>query len=170
MTPDTIRHIARRHGALIADAERDVSRESVHLRFRLPHELHRELTEAALENAESVDALLANVCASARRTLLLAVFSDLAEEDPDHLATHALAYFATRDEAVQWAERLGTRLIWCAHCEDARLAAMRPWDAMLSRRFIVCPECGNKRCPRATHHDNHCTRSNEPGQPGSRYP
>lgn len=36
-------------------------------------------------------------------------------------------------------------------------------------RMIVCPICGNKRCPRATHHDNACTGSNVPGQPGSRY-
>lgn len=35
--------------------------------------------------------------------------------------------------------------------------------------FIVCPNCGNKRCPRATDHDLECTNSNEPGQEGSRY-
>lgn len=36
-------------------------------------------------------------------------------------------------------------------------------------RMIVCPECGNKRCPRATDHRLECTKSNDPGQPGSRY-
>ena len=35
--------------------------------------------------------------------------------------------------------------------------------------FIVCPDCGNKRCPRATDHTLGCTNSNEPGQQGSRY-
>ena len=35
--------------------------------------------------------------------------------------------------------------------------------------MIVCPTCGNKRCPRATDHRFTCTNSNEPGQPGSRY-
>ena len=35
--------------------------------------------------------------------------------------------------------------------------------------MIVCPFCGNKRCPRATHHDQKCTGSNDPGQEGSRY-
>ena len=35
--------------------------------------------------------------------------------------------------------------------------------------FIVCPDCGNKRCPKATDHTLACTGSNEPGQPGSRY-
>jgi Zn finger protein HypA/HybF involved in hydrogenase expression len=33
--------------------------------------------------------------------------------------------------------------------------------------MVVCPQCGNKRCPRATSHDNACSGSNEPGQDGS---
>jgi hypothetical protein len=32
-----------------------------------------------------------------------------------------------------------------------------------------CPVCGNKRCPKATDHENACTHSNEPGQVGSSY-
>ncbi len=36
-------------------------------------------------------------------------------------------------------------------------------------QMVVCPTCGNKRCPKATHHDLTCTNSNEPGQSGSRY-
>ena len=35
--------------------------------------------------------------------------------------------------------------------------------------FIVCPDCGNKRCPRATDHNLECTNSNDTGQKGSRY-
>lgn len=46
------------------------------------------------------------------------------------------------------------------HCWDCNPGAM--W-------MIVCPDCGFKRCPRANHHGNACTRSNEPGQPGSAY-
>jgi len=41
-----------------------------------------------------------------------------------------------------------------------------PW---LAQRMILCPDCGNKRCPRATDHRLTCTNSNEPGQPGSCY-
>lgn len=37
-------------------------------------------------------------------------------------------------------------------------------------RFVVCPECENKRCPHANDHRNACTGSNEPGQEGSAYP
>ena len=35
--------------------------------------------------------------------------------------------------------------------------------------MIVCPTCGNKRCPKASDHELECTNSNEPGQPGSVY-
>ena len=36
-------------------------------------------------------------------------------------------------------------------------------------RMILCPTCGNKRCPKATDHNLDCTHSNESGQPRSRY-
>lgn len=39
-----------------------------------------------------------------------------------------------------------------------------------SMKMILCPVCGNKRCPHAADHDLPCTGSNEPGQPGSAYP
>ncbi|HZJ13985.1 MAG TPA: hypothetical protein VFD27_03000 [Chthoniobacteraceae bacterium] len=35
--------------------------------------------------------------------------------------------------------------------------------------MVLCPTCGNKRCPRANDHKNECTNSNEPGQKGSSY-
>lgn len=35
--------------------------------------------------------------------------------------------------------------------------------------MILCPKCGNKRCPKATDCSLDCTNSNEPGQPGSIY-
>jgi hypothetical protein len=37
------------------------------------------------------------------------------------------------------------------------------------QRMILCPTCGFKRCPKANHHDNKCTGSNESGQVGSAY-
>lgn len=36
-------------------------------------------------------------------------------------------------------------------------------------KMVLCPECGNKRCPKASDHRLLCTKSNEPGQPGSVY-
>lgn len=55
---------------------------------------------------------------------------------------------------------------WCFDC----LKDMKEdgWPLTLTR-MILCPVCGNKRCPHATNHNNPCTNSNEPGQPGSRY-
>lgn len=50
---------------------------------------------------------------------------------------------------------------WCRTCRPVVLNDMR---------FVVCPDCGNKRCPRANDHRNACTGSNEPGQEGSAYP
>ncbi|BBR05501.1 hypothetical protein [Klebsiella quasipneumoniae] len=50
---------------------------------------------------------------------------------------------------------------WCRTCRPVVLNDMR---------FVVCPDCGNKRCPRASDHRNACTGSNEPGQEGSAYP
>lgn len=41
---------------------------------------------------------------------------------------------------------------------------------IFSARFIVCEDCGNKRCPKASHHIHECTNSNKPGQIGSVYP
>ena len=50
---------------------------------------------------------------------------------------------------------------WCRTCRPVTMSDMR---------FVVCPECGNKRCPHANDHRNACTGSNEPGQEGSAYP
>lgn len=55
---------------------------------------------------------------------------------------------------------------WCAECEDVRLAPLPFLDQLTGRRFIVCPDCGNKRCPKAHQHDRPCTNSNKPNQPG----
>lgn len=40
---------------------------------------------------------------------------------------------------------------------------------LTSTRMILCPVCGNKRCPKATDHQNKCTGSNATNQKGSRY-
>lgn len=50
---------------------------------------------------------------------------------------------------------------WCHTCRPVTVTDVR---------FVVCPECGNKRCPRANDCRSVCTGSNEPGQEGSAYP
>jgi Zn finger protein HypA/HybF involved in hydrogenase expression len=57
---------------------------------------------------------------------------------------------------------------WCYNCLKEIKDPDTGWPVTTSR-FIVCPSCGNKRCPRATDHGLECTNSNEPGQAGSRY-
>lgn len=54
----------------------------------------------------------------------------------------------------------------CHRCRDELVTK----GVMPMPRMILCPTCGNKRCPKANDHLNDCTGSNEPGQPGSAYP
>lgn len=55
---------------------------------------------------------------------------------------------------------------WSPHCWCSTCRPITPSDS----RMVLCPTCGNKRCPHAAHHANPCSGSNEPGQPGSNYP
>ena len=65
---------------------------------------------------------------------------------------------------------------WCWMCrrdipigpQDQRRFMGLPLTEGNTRMFL-CPECGNKRCPRATDHREACTGSNDPDQLGSRY-
>lgn len=52
---------------------------------------------------------------------------------------------------------------WCRTCRPVR---PEPPEDM---RMVLCPDCGNKRCPKATDHRNACTGSNAPGQAASWY-
>ena len=54
----------------------------------------------------------------------------------------------------------------CFECLSRLPSAVlpRPFSAATDR-MVLCPECGNKRCPRAESHRYRCTGSNEPGQP-----
>lgn len=58
---------------------------------------------------------------------------------------------------------------WCFNCLNKVYEHEDDAFPVTIYTFIVCPVCGNKRCPRATDHSNECTGSNEPGQEGSRY-
>jgi len=56
---------------------------------------------------------------------------------------------------------------WCYNCLN-KITDENGWKKTYTT-FIVCPDCGNKRCPKSTDHNLACTGSNNPGQPGSRY-
>lgn len=57
---------------------------------------------------------------------------------------------------------------WCYNCLGKVTDAATGWP-MTALTFIVCPDCGNKRCPKSTDHNLACTNSNDLGQTGSRY-
>lgn len=61
----------------------------------------------------------------------------------------------------------------CASCIEVDKKVQLDQDGdfgrYLSRFMVLCPDCGNKRCPKATHHSHGCSGSNTPGQPGSVY-
>lgn len=69
----------------------------------------------------------------------------------------------TLEEADNFAKK---RQCYCYNCnKDVKVNGI-PY---VMTRMIVCPICGNKRCPHSTDHNLACTNSNEPNQPGSRY-
>lgn len=51
-----------------------------------------------------------------------------------------------------------------ASCNNCERCLANPFGARLW--MIVCPNCGNKRCPKARDCRNACTGSNEVGQVG----
>jgi DNA-directed RNA polymerase subunit RPC12/RpoP len=52
---------------------------------------------------------------------------------------------------------------YCCH------SCFKASSGMMLDRMILCPQCGNKRCSKASDHRLDCTSSNDPGQPGSIY-
>jgi hypothetical protein len=58
----------------------------------------------------------------------------------------------------------------CNNCHTCLHGVLNEYGfPILLSKMIVCPECKNKRCPKATKHDLKCTGSNEPDQLGSVY-
>ena len=71
-------------------------------------------------------------------------------------------YLVAVGRKIEALVRLGTGLdkinCWCETCRPRTLGDMR---------MVLCPDCGNKRCPKAHNHENACTNSNDVGQKGS---
>ncbi len=72
---------------------------------------------------------------------------------------------AFRRDAISEMKSLlsGEEKCWCHTCRP-----IDPKDPE-SVYMRLCPNCGNKRCPKATDHNNECTDSNDAGQEGSIY-
>ncbi|WP_414149850.1 hypothetical protein ACMGG3_10085 [Enterobacter sp. BNK-18] len=87
------------------------------------------------------------------RTARLAAMLQGAEPDFREISNSSTKHFRENAET--------STKCWCQTCRPVTIDDMR---------FVVCPECGNKRCPHANDHKHACTKSNEPGQEGSAYP
>lgn len=82
-----------------------------------------------------------------------------------HLSrTKSMHAILTEDEALKYRRLLtdamqkDSKYYDCVQCcQD---------DGAIQNRMILCPECGNKRCPKAQNHRMLCTNSNEVGQLG----
>lgn len=76
---------------------------------------------------------------------------------------------------TKWMKGVDPPTCECSTCFDAWVVStdFSQFDFALQLGirsvFIVCPTCGNKRCPKATLHSLECTGSNSPGQKGSSY-
>ena len=57
----------------------------------------------------------------------------------------------------------------CGNCHACLVGVMENHMPVTSQRMVVCSDCGNKRCPKASNHRHQCTGSNEVGQYGSIY-
>ena len=84
--------------------------------------------------------------------------------NPDFLIQNMLVHLVRMKEANKNLE------CQCHTCIKKRDEGKSFFDREYGRTFIVCPNCGNKRCPHANNHENQCTNSNEIGQVGSAYP
>jgi DNA-directed RNA polymerase subunit RPC12/RpoP len=83
------------------------------------------------------------------------------EQNPYDQACEAIAILRTAIEQAEKQEPVAFR--YCCH------SCFKANGGMMLDRMILCPECGNKRCPKASDHNFSCTGSNEPGQLGSIY-
>ena len=57
----------------------------------------------------------------------------------------------------------------CGNCHACLVGVAEHGLPITFQRMILCPDCGNKRCPKASNHRHQCTESNEPNQHGSIY-
>ena len=74
-------------------------------------------------------------------------------------------FVSADNEAVK-----GCVICTLCHTIAATIAPTYTMEAYVSNPImILCPDCGNKRCPKASDSLNDCTGSNEPGQEGSIY-
>ena len=124
------------------------------------HRLNGEQFEQPLHTEQTVRALLAAAPSMPQGWKLVPV--EPTQEMLDHVNRTVPDLFELGDEyramLAAAPQPPKEQTCWCTTCRPI---------TMQDLRFVVCPECGNKRCPRAHNHELVCTGSNAPGQPGS---
>lgn len=110
-----------------------------------------------LTNDASREAVIADAVAEERESCATAKPPEPVGLSPILRAAYDLGVAETH-AAIRARGQKSPETCWCETC--------RP-NTPDDMRLIVCPACGNKRCPHATHHNNECTASNAPGQKGS---
>ena len=98
-------------------------------------------------------------------------FDELPQNDLERLAVTMMReyadYFSSQLEPRVIKKNAGVDCNNCYEClKDKKEENGLP---KVATRMILCPICGNKRCPKAKDHNLDCTNSNDSGQPGSRY-
>jgi len=89
-------------------------------------------------------------------------FEPVEESDtPAELADAVIAMLSAAPAAPQPAQQPLTDEQANCWCESCDLAKGRPFGRT---RMSICPNCGDKRCPRAKHHDNACAQHQEQPQ------
>jgi len=76
---------------------------------------------------------------------------------------------ALAEHAMRETQRLGQEIEQEPVAKYCCRLCFNKSGSLLLDRMILCSECGNKRCPKATNHKLQCTNSNEPNQAGSIY-
>ena len=122
----------------------------------------RHLRGAAGADADEVGAKMSDLRQAAQQALEALESRGASRELHHHVIT------ALRTALEQQAEPMVCQCRRCIKEHDIREPSSNlPLDMT---RMILCPTCGNKRCPKASDHRLDCTDSNAAGQPGSVYP
>jgi hypothetical protein len=159
-----------------ADAQRGLYRKYRVERLNDPTGKHRDCTYFVIDEVHDPFANPA-----------LRAYADACEETYPQLATDLRARHPLRGEWLQGvaegvaeelrrapapepahAETDAATTAWMLGQPDERVPCC--WQCTPDYRgMLICPKCGNKRCPHASDHRLACTSSNEPGQVGSVY-
>lgn len=153
----TIAHLTAERDEALAGYERQLNLVRFYKsKFEDPEEMEKAATELATTNAH-LTAVIEEAQAALVETLNI-----------EQNVVHALTILAKADPSYS-AKATEESCGHCVACGTDKIPGATGPIGDLCRIMVVCIDCGNKRCPKATDHRNACTGSNVPGQYGSAY-